>query len=57
MCINQFSFVVGQELIGEFNANGVLGFAPTDDERSYIKALKDQKKIENQIVSFNYENP
>ena len=47
MCVNNLNFVVGQELIGEFNANGVLGFAPTDDDRSYIKALKDQKKIES----------
>lgn len=46
-----------KEIIGDFNANGILGFAPSGDDKSFIKALKDQGQIKKSIVSFNYQNP
>jgi hypothetical protein len=30
-----------KQIVGDFNANGILGFAPSDDNKSIIKALKD----------------
>jgi hypothetical protein len=55
--VPEFEFVAAKNVIGSFSANGVLGFAPTDDNRSFVKALKAAGKIEDEIVSFNYENP
>ena len=57
LCVKDFNFIAVKQIMGSFNANGILGFAPSDDNKSYIKALKDQGQIQQQIVSFNYENP
>lgn len=54
MCIKGFDFMAIKEIIGDFNANGILGFAPSGDNKSFIKALKDQGQIKKSIVSFNY---
>jgi hypothetical protein len=35
----------------------VLGLAPSDDNRSFIKTLKDQGSIEQQLVALNFEDP
>lgn len=56
-CVNDFKIVAASSVLGDFQANGVLGFAPTDDDRSIIKQLKKEGVIEKQIISFNYENP
>ena len=46
------------ELIqGDFPANGVLGLAPSNDNRSIVKTLKDQGQISRGIVALNYEDP
>ncbi len=44
-------------VFGEFQANGVLGFAPSNDERSIVKQMFASGQISKQMVSFNYENP
>jgi hypothetical protein len=35
----------------------VLGLAPKPDGNTLIKSLKDSGQIDDEIVSFNYENP
>jgi len=40
-CVKDFEFIAAKNMIGDFYANGVLGFAPTDDKRSFMKALYD----------------
>ena len=39
-----------------FSENGVLGLAPTSDVLSIVKNLHEQNKINNQIISINYED-
>lgn len=40
MCVNSLNFIAAEEIIGEFDANGVLGLAPWDDpQQSYIDTL------------------
>jgi hypothetical protein len=34
-----------------------LGLAPTKDENSFIRALKDKKLIRRALIGINYENP
>jgi hypothetical protein len=40
-CVKDYDFVAAKSVVGDFYANGVLGFAPTDDKRSIMKALLD----------------
>ena len=46
-----------QNIIGEFEANGVIGLAPADGEKSYIHQLYAQGEVEELKVGLNYENP
>jgi hypothetical protein len=54
LCVTQFDILAIKEVFGDFNANGILGFAPSNNDKSFIKALKDQGQIKKAIVSFNY---
>ena len=44
-------------MIGNFEANGIIGLAPVNDGRSIMKALKKAKKIDNMIIGLNFEDP
>lgn len=56
-CISDFSIFVANSIIGNFEANGVLAFAPTNDDRSFVRRLKKSGQIDKEIVAFNYEDP
>jgi hypothetical protein len=44
-------------VIGEFEANGVVGLAPSGGKESIIEQLKASGMIKNKIIGLNYENP
>ena len=41
----------------EFFGNGVLGLAPSQDFKSYVKTLFEQDIIKREIVALNIEDP
>lgn len=46
MCANSLEFIIAEDVIGDFEANGVLGLAPWDDpKQSYIDTLYRDGKI------------
>ena len=51
----QFNLV--DKVIGNFDANGVIGLAPTGDSKSYIDGLFGQGVITDLKVGLNFENP
>ena len=58
MCVDSFKFIAADEIIGDFEANGILGLAPGENsELSYIEALYQQGIIDQRIVGLNLENP
>ena len=58
MCVNSLNFIVAEEIIGEFDANGVLGLAPSEDpKQSYVDTLYRDGMISQRVVGLNYENP
>lgn len=44
-------------MIGNFEANGIIGLAPVNDGRSIVRALKKSKQMENTIIGLNFEDP
>ena len=56
-CVNDFPFVAADTVIGDFEANGVLGLAPSNSKDSIIYQLKSNGQIKNAIVGLNFENP
>lgn len=50
-------FLLVDSQIGNFEANGVIGLAPTNDEKSYIYQLYSQEQVSDLKVGINYENP
>jgi hypothetical protein len=36
MCVRNMPFVSVTKILGDFEANGVIGLAPNDDKRSYL---------------------
>ena len=50
-------FLLVDNVIGNFEANGVIGMAPSDDEKSYIHQLYAQGVVEELKVGLNFENP
>lgn len=50
-------FLLADSIIGDFDANGVVGLAPTGSSLSLIKSLKDQGQLNRMIVGINFENP
>ena len=57
MCVRQQKFMAVNDLEGNFEANGVIGLAPTLDDRNYIRGLFLQGQILEQRVGMNYEDP
>jgi hypothetical protein len=49
--------LVVEHITGKFSANGIVGLAPSNDERSLVKNLKDNGQIDKALVSLNYEDP
>tara|TARA_B110000285_G_C14958916_1_gene530622 strand:- start:558 stop:704 length:147 start_codon:yes stop_codon:yes gene_type:complete len=47
MCVTSMPFISVQGIIGNFEANGIIGLAPNNHERSYVRTLFTQKKIDN----------
>lgn len=50
-------FLLAETVIGDFEANGVLGLAPSGSVTNYVQALKENGVIDKAIVGLNYENP
>jgi len=44
-------------VVGEFNANGVLGLAPSEGDQNIVNSLQKSGEIDKKIVMFNFENP
>ena len=42
---------------GEFGANGILGLAPSWDEKSFVQQLFDNEVINKKVVSLTLEDP
>lgn len=58
LCVTSFPFVLATQVIGELNANGVIGLAPTGGANSFISQLQKHGQLSNDraLVSLNYEN-
>ena len=50
-------FVLANAIVGEYNANGIIGLAPHMHEKSYVVQLFEQGQIEEKIIGLNYEDP
>ena len=50
-------FLLVDRVIGNFEANGIIGLAPGDDEKNYIHQLYAQGVVEELKVGLNFENP
>ena len=44
-------------MIGEFESNGIIGLAPTTNDKSFIDQLYAQGQATELRVGLNYENP
>ena len=56
-CVKNQEFLLASSVIGGFNANGVIGLAPTGSSLSYIENMKKQGQLQSMVVGINYENP
>ena len=56
-CVENFDFIASKEVIGNFEANGIIGLAPVNDGRSIVRALKKSKQMESTIIGLNFEDP
>jgi hypothetical protein len=53
-CISQFPFISIEKQSGLKNVNGILGLGPNQtDQNSFLKALKQNGKIDRAVVSFS----
>jgi hypothetical protein len=50
-------FFMPEDIIGYFEADGVLGLAPSLNGKSFIHHLHNQGQIEKMIVGLNFEDP
>jgi hypothetical protein len=57
MCVRNMPFVSVSKVIGDFEANGVIGLAPNDDKRSYLNQLYMQNQIKEKVIGLNFEDP
>ena len=46
LCVQNMTFLASEYVKGDFRANGFIGLAPSGDNRSIIKLLKDQNKVD-----------
>lgn len=45
------------KLIGTFEANGIIGLAPGNNDKSYVNQLHEQGSIQERKIGLNYEDP
>ena len=58
MCVRGLHFLMAEEVIGEFEATGVVGLAPSKNkDNSIIELLYNQNQIQEKRVGLNFENP
>ena len=62
MCVSDQDFLAVESIKNidernKFQANGVLGLAPSDDMKSIIKTMKEQKVIAREVIGLNFEDP
>ena len=57
LCVRQMPFFLPTTTIGELQADGVLGLAPSLEGRSYIEQLYKGGEIEKMLVGLNFEDP
>lgn len=57
LCVKDLEFVDVTDVIGDFSANGILGLAPSHSEKSIVTQLMRQKKISQEVVGLNFEDP
>lgn len=62
MCVSDQDFLAVESIKNadeknKFQANGVLGLAPSDDMKSIIKTMKEQKVITEEVIGLNFEDP
>jgi len=58
LCLKNHKFVAVEKIKGgEFAANGILGLAPSRDEKSFVRQLFDNGVIDQEVVSLNLEDP
>ena len=50
-------FVLAQDIIGQFSANGVIGLGPKLNEYSIVRNLLRAGQMAEKKVGFNFENP
>lgn len=56
--MTDFEFLLATSQIGEMNANGVLGLAPTTGTNSIVQMLSNHAQFKGKaIIGMNYENP
>ena len=57
LCVTNQTFLAVERIQGNFNANGILGLAPVEGERSIVQQMRKQGIISKEIISINYEDP
>jgi hypothetical protein len=50
-------FFLPENTLGQFEAQGILGLAPSMDGRSYVEQLYNQGEIPRMLVGLNFEDP
>ena len=57
MCVRNMPFISANKVIGDFEANGIIGLAPNTQNDAYVNQLFMQDQIKNKFVGLNYEDP
>ena len=57
MCVRGQKFLAVNDIEGDFEANGIIGLAPVNDDRNYIRSLFFQGQILEQRIGLNIEDP
>lgn len=55
-CLKEHKFLLANRVFGEFEANGVVGLAPSGGDNSIIEQLYNSGQIKEKIIGINYEN-
>ena len=50
------NFIAVHEIVGNFEANGIIGLTPNRNEHSFIHQLFDSHNITNYRIGLNFEN-
>lgn len=57
MCVRNMPFISVTKIIGDFEANGVIGLAPNSNNDAYVNQLFMQDQIKYKYVGLNFEDP